>query len=112
MRRRPPRARPKVTSSAYSRSPPTGSPLASRVTATPSGDSKRSRYIAVASPSVLGLVATMTSVPLLVTLGRPVDPGEQLLDSKVLGADPLDRADRALQYVIEAADTRAFSPLR
>ena len=32
--RRPARARPSVTSSAYSRSPPTGSPLASRVTRT------------------------------------------------------------------------------
>ena len=32
--RRPARARPSVTSSAYSRSPPTGSPLASRVTCT------------------------------------------------------------------------------
>src|SRR5205085_1253888 len=35
--RRPSRARPKVSSSAYSRSPPTGSPLAGRVTLTPSG---------------------------------------------------------------------------
>ena len=35
MRRRPSNARPSVTSSAYSRSPPTGSPLASRETASP-----------------------------------------------------------------------------
>ena len=42
-RRRPSKARPSVTSSAYSRSPPTGSPLASRETATPSGPIMRAR---------------------------------------------------------------------
>ena len=51
-----------VTSSAYSRSPPTGSPLASLVTRIPSGFSSAATYIAVALPSRLGLVARMTSV--------------------------------------------------
>ena len=59
--RRPSRARPSVSSSAYSRSPPTGSPLAIRVTFTPSGSSSRARYIAVASPSRLGFVHKITS---------------------------------------------------
>ena len=41
--RRPENARPKVTSSAYSKSPPTGSPLASRVTVSPIGLTSRAR---------------------------------------------------------------------
>ena len=41
--RRPENARPRVTSSAYSRSPPTGSPLASRLTRIPSGVISRPR---------------------------------------------------------------------
>ena len=60
--RLPSNALPKVTSSAYSRSPPTGSPLARRVTRNPRGFSIRVRYVAVASPSRLGSVARMTSV--------------------------------------------------
>src|SRR2546423_4936469 len=41
--RRPSNARPSVISSAYSRSPPTGRPLASRVTAMPMGFTMRAR---------------------------------------------------------------------
>ena len=41
--RRPSRARLRVTSSAYSRSPPTGNPRARRVTRTPLGCSNRAR---------------------------------------------------------------------
>ncbi len=41
--RRPEKARPRVTSSAYSRSPPTGSPLASLLTVTPIGLISRAR---------------------------------------------------------------------
>jgi ABC-2 type transport system permease protein len=62
--RRPANARPNVISSAYSKSPPTGSPLASRETVKPNGTSMRDRYVAVASPSRLGSVAKMTSVTL------------------------------------------------
>src|SRR6476661_8286626 len=58
----PANARPSVTSSAYSRSPPTGSPLAKRVTRKPIGSSRRVRYVAVASPSRLGSVARIVSV--------------------------------------------------
>ena len=42
-RRRPENARPRVTSSAYSRSPPTGRPLASRVTTRSIGATSRAR---------------------------------------------------------------------
>src|ERR671918_87310 len=59
--RRPSRAWPSVTSSAYSRSPPTGRPLASRVTRTPRGLSRPATYIAVALPSRFGFVARITS---------------------------------------------------
>src|SRR5207249_2239931 len=58
--RRPASARPSVTSSAYSRSPPTGSPLARRVTRTRSRR-RPARYDAVASPVALGFVARTTS---------------------------------------------------
>src|SRR5688572_1444762 len=60
--RRPSKARPRVTSSAYSRSPPTGRPDASRVTRISRVVSRRLRYVAVASPSRFGSVAMMTSV--------------------------------------------------
>src|SRR4029077_7162945 len=53
--RRPSSARARVTSSAYSRSPPMGRPWAIRVTRTPSGTNCRCRYIDVASPPMLGL---------------------------------------------------------
>src|SRR5262245_43551474 len=60
--RRPSSACESVTSSAYSRSPPTGRPLARRVTVTPTGLSIAATYIAVALPSRFGLVARITSV--------------------------------------------------
>src|SRR2546427_3739817 len=50
-----------VTPSAYSRSPPTGSPRAMRVTRTPVGLSACWTYVAVTSPSIEGLVAMITS---------------------------------------------------
>src|SRR5262245_29179723 len=59
--RRPWSARMSVTSSAYSRSPPTGSPRAIRLTTPTTGSSRSARYIAVASPSSVGLVAMITS---------------------------------------------------
>ena len=68
--RRPDSARPSVTSSAYSRSPPTGSPLASLVTRVRSR-SLSARYAAVASPVMFGFVArTTSSTPFLSTLPR------------------------------------------
>ena len=57
----PSRALVRVASSANSRWLPTGMPQASRVTLTPKGLSRRDRYMAVASPSVSGLVAIITS---------------------------------------------------
>ena len=97
--RRPSSARPRVSSSAYSRSPPTGRPLAMRVTFSPSGLSSRPRYRAVASPSMFGLVQRMISVDALA-----VEPAEQLLDPELIGPDPFDRADRALQHVVAAPE--------
>src|SRR6185295_4788651 len=60
MSRRPVSARPSVTSSAYSRSPPTGRPLARRVTRT-RPRRRSARYAAVASPVMFGFVARTTS---------------------------------------------------
>ncbi len=58
----PDKALSRVFWSAYSRSPPTGKPRARRVTFTPSGSKCWRRYRAVASPSMLGLVARITSL--------------------------------------------------
>ena len=66
--------------------------------ASPSGLSSRARYIAVASPSMLGLVARITSVTPSSSTRR-----EQLLDPQLLGPDALDRRDRALEHVVATA---------
>jgi len=58
--RRPSKALAKVTSSAYSRSPPMGNPKAIRVTLV-KGFSKPPIYKVVVSPSTLGLIAKITS---------------------------------------------------
>ena len=70
-----------------------------RVTSRPSGFNSRARYIAVASPSMFGFVARMTSVDVLV-----LDAREQLLDAQLLGPDAFDRRDRALQHVVAPAE--------
>ena len=51
----------RVISSVYSKSPPTGIPCAILVTFIPNGLISFDKYIAVASPSTLGFVATITS---------------------------------------------------
>lgn len=51
----------KVTSSAYSKSPPTGIPCANRVTAISVPFKSFEIYIAVASPSMEGFVAIINS---------------------------------------------------
>ena len=99
MSRRPSRAWPSVTSSAYSRSPPTGRPLASRVTRTPTGLSSAGDV-------------HRRGVPLQVRVGRQDDlrdavardPVQQLLHAKVVGPDALERRDRAAQDVVPALD--------
>ena len=57
----PSNARSSVTSSMYSKSPPTGTPLAIRLTLIPVGLINLLMYIAVVSPSRLEFVAIMTS---------------------------------------------------
>src|SRR3989304_3364636 len=59
--RRPSNACDNVWASAYSRSPPEGSPRARRVTRKGKGSSFRRRKRAVASPSSVGVVARITS---------------------------------------------------
>ena len=51
----------RVTSSAYSKSPPTGIPCAILDTVIPEGLINLAMYIAVASPSIFGLVARIIS---------------------------------------------------
>ena len=97
--RRPSRARPRVSSSAYSRSPPTGRPLARRVTRRPSGRSWRARYIAVTSPSVFGLVHRMIS-----SMPSGSMRGQQLADLQLLGTDAFERAHRSEQHVVATVE--------
>ena len=80
----------------YSRSPPIGNPRAMRVTAIPIGLITFDRYNAVASPSIVGLVATITSN------GAAAQAFEQFLDLKRVGADAVERRDRAVQNVVQA----------
>ena len=51
-----------VTSSAYSKSPPTDNPCARRVTLMPIGLTRREIYIAVDSPSRFGFIASINSL--------------------------------------------------
>ena len=55
------------------------------------------RYKAVASPSTLGLVATMTSCTTL-----PRKPREQSVNAKLRGSDAGERIEYAVQHVIAA----------
>ena len=97
--RRPSSARPSVSSSAYSRSPPTGRPLAMRVVFSPSGLSEPAEVhgrglaldVRVGAEDHLGDALRL-------------DAGQQLLDPQLVGADALDRADRALQHVVAAVE--------
>ena len=95
--RRPAKALPRVTSSACSRSAPTGRPLARRVTATEPaqqfGDVQRGR------------LAGRGRVGREDDLGHParLDPAQQLGDLQVLGVDPVDRREGAAEHVVEAA---------
>ena len=95
--RRPASARPSVTSSAYSRSPPTGSPLARRVTCT-RPRRRSARYAAVASPVMVGLVARTTSVTPFAST-RPDEP----VDAQVSRLDAVERRQRAAEDVVQAA---------
>ena len=97
--RLPANARPRVTSSAYSRSPPTGSPLASRVTRNPIGPQEsaeicRSRValdVGIGGQDDLGD-------------GAVVEPGHQLADAQLLGTDAVERRDRAAEHVVAAPE--------
>src|ERR1700735_411529 len=80
--RRPSKARPSVTSSAYSRSPPTGSPLAGRVARLP-----------IRFPTRGGGGGA-----------PPPHAGQQFLAPQVVGADAVDRADGAAEDVVPAAE--------
>ena len=101
---RPASARAIVAWSAYSSSPPTGSPVAIRDTRTPSGLTTRATYIAVASPSTLGLVAMMTSDR---SASGAAEPADQLGDAQVVGTDALERRQQAVQHVVAAAEVPA-----
>ena len=57
-----------------------------RVTLRPRGLRSRPRYMAVASPSMFGLVQRITSVTAF-----GLDAGEQLPHPQLVGADALDR---------------------
>ena len=88
-----------MTSSAYSRSPPTGRPLASRVTREPERLQQRRHVhggrvaleVRVRGEDHLGDVVTIDAV-------------QELLHAQIVGADAVERADRAAQHVVAALD--------
>ena len=100
--RRPAKALPSVTSSAYSRSAPTGRPRGqprdrrrrARARAAPSA-----MCSAVASPVVVGFVASTTSRTVAGRSTRRVELG----DLQVLGVDAVDRRQRAAEHVVAPA---------
>ena len=95
----PAKARPRVTSSACSRSAPTGRPLARRVIETLPRSSSATWW-AVASPVVVGLVARTTSAT---GSSAPSTRATSSRDLQVLGIDAVDRRQRAAEHVVEAA---------
>ena len=98
-RRRPSKARPRVTSSAYSRSPPTGRPEASRVTA----QAHRPQRAGEEGRGGLALEVRVGGDDDLGD-GAVGQPGHQLADAQVVRADAVDRADRPAEHVVPAAE--------
>ena len=94
---RPARARPRVTSSACSRSAPTGRPEARRVIETLPRSSSATWW-AVASPVVVGLVASTTSVT-SASLARATS--SEIFRSS--GSIAVDRRERPAEHVVEPA---------
>ena len=78
-----------------------------RLTLTPSGLISRARYIAVASPSTLGLVATMTSRTGVRRAVAGAEAPDQLGDAEVVGADPVERRQQAVEHVVAAPEVAA-----
>ena len=97
MSRRPASARPSVTSSAYSRSEPTGRPLASRVT--------RARRAEAVGEVRRGRLARHRRVRREHDLLDAValDALEELVDAQRAGIDAVDGRQRAAEHVVEAA---------
>ena len=108
----PASARLNVTSSAYSRSPPMGKPRASLVTRMSSGLTRRAIYMAVASPSKLGLVASRISLIGVMRLFGPCRVGrvrqallnslQQLSDLQIFRTDSFHRRNGPMQHMVDA----------
>ena len=86
-----------VMSSAYSRSLPTGTPMAMRVTRTPSGLSSRREV----DRGRLAFDVRVGREDDLVGAAR-LDAAEQALDPQLVGPDALQRRERAHQHVVGA----------
>ncbi len=74
-------------------------PIAMRVTFTPNGFNNRERYTAVASPSTVGLVATINSFA-----SPDLNPLQKIRDAKLIRPDAAKRRKRAVQHVVQAAE--------
>ena len=94
----------RVTSSAYSRSPPTGSPRAIRLTdpttgLEPLGEVHRGRL------ALEGRVGGQDDLDERLAVARGlVGPLEQLADPQPVRPDAVDRRDRAVEDVVEALE--------
>jgi hypothetical protein len=101
-RRRPENARPSVTSSAYSRSAPTGRPLARRVTEI-AGRALAQRLGDVQRRRLAGRRRVRREHDLADLRARIDRRGGRARDPQVLGVDAVDRRQRAAEHVIAAA---------
>ena len=88
-----------VTSSAYSRSEPTGMPMAMRVTRTPSGLSKLRQIHRGGFAFGRGIRRDDDFFD-----RAALEPLDQALDFELIGTNALQRRERAAEHVVEAAE--------
>ena len=93
----------RVTSSAYSRSPPTGMPRAIRVTL-PTLPAEALVEVHRGRLALEGRVGGEDHLGEGRRLGGLVDPLQELGDAEPVRADAIDRRDRAVEHVVEAAE--------
>ena len=95
--------RPSVSSSAYSRSAPTGRPHARRVTVT-SGRARAARRRCAARSPRRSSSGSSRARPRSIGGSAPLDARVELGDPQVLGVDAVDRRQRAAEHVVAAAE--------
>ena len=110
--RRPWSARISVTSSAYSRSPPTGSPRAIRVTARRPAGSRRSARLHRSGLALEGRDSWLDHLPDGAPSRWASSLVEELADPEAVRSDPIDGRDRPVENVVETLNSPVRSRAR